>query len=140
MIWTDGWLYARHEAPPDWRSDSISISTHSATRWAVLESYRRALARAEADALRCRLDEERLVSDTRIRALHMRVDGCEPFVRLATGLTFHPPGSLAHSQHLLELGALVEERRRNQRAPDAPQEQVNHDREPWRPQPKETQP
>lgn len=119
MIWTDGWMYARHEAPPSRRPDSISIETHGAIRWAILQRYRLALAKAEASALKARLDEERLVADTVIRALHLRVDGCEPFVRLATGLTFHPPGSLAHSQHLLDLAALVEERRRNQRAPDA---------------------
>lgn len=92
-------------------------------RWVIAMLERRAeFARAEADALKARLEEERLVADSAIRSMHMRIDRDEPIVRLATGLTFHPPGSLAHSQHLLELAALVEERRRHQRAPDSQEE------------------
>lgn len=88
-------------------------------RWVIAMLERRAeVARAEATALHARLEEERLVADTVIRCLHMRNDSQEEIVRLATGLTFHPPGSLAHSQHLIELVALVEERRRHQRTPN----------------------
>lgn len=122
MIWTEGWYHAEHEQPGCW-AWSMSIEEHSDSRWAILWRYRLALARAEVAAFKARLDEERLVADTAIRSLHMRIDADEPIVRLATGLTFHPPGSLAHSQHLLELTALVEERGRHQRAPN-PQEKI----------------
>lgn len=118
MIWTD-WppMYCEVDPP---RCEPLDYRRETADgREQLLTIRRLALAKAEASALKARLDEERLVADTAIRALHLRLDGCEPFVRLATGLTFHPPGSLAHSQHLLELAAMVEERRRHQRAPDA---------------------
>lgn len=114
VIWTDGWLHAQHERPSGW-TRGITVEEHSTVRRAILAQSRLALARAEAEALYCRLLEERLVADTAIRSLHLRLDAAEEFVRLATGLTFHPPGSLAHSQHLLDLAALVEERRRHQR-------------------------
>ena len=120
MIWTEGWFHAQHEWPKGW-TRGISLEEHSATRWKILERSRLDLARAEAAGALARLEEERLVADTVIRCLHMRVESFEPFVRLATGLTFHPPGSLAHSQHLIELAALVEERRRHQQAPGAEQ-------------------
>lgn len=122
MIWTEGWFHAQHERPTGW-TWGISIEEHSVTRWRILEHSRLELARAEAAALEARLREERLVAETAIRSMHMRIDRDEPIVRLATGLTFHPPGSLAHSQHLLDLAALVEERRRHQRAPN-PQEEI----------------
>lgn len=116
MIWTDGWFAARHEARRRAWTMRLSLEEHSAVRWAILWRFRARLARAESTALRARLEEERLVADTAIRSLHMRIDNDEPIVRLARGLTFHPPGSLAHSQHLLELAALVEERSRHQRS------------------------
>jgi len=123
MIWTD--VIEMHEfeglawPPPGWHPILRRIDCDRRT--AMLER-RVELARLESAALRERLDEERLVADAVIRSMHMRIDRDEPIVRLATGLTFHPPGSLAHSQHLLELAALVEERRRHQRAPDSQEE------------------
>lgn len=114
-LWNEGAIY-RECDPPDYRLKQ------TVRRERQLTDRRLELARLESAALRERLDEERLVADAVIRSMHMRIDRDEPIVRLATGLTFHPPGSLAHSQHLLELAALVEERRRHQRAPDSQEE------------------
>lgn len=108
MIWTEGWLSAPHEG---WMvSLDLSIDEHVLARWSILWRHRVELARAEADALWCRLNEERLVADTAIRALHMRLDRAEEIVWAARATTVDRPGSLAHTRAVDDLRAILAER------------------------------
>lgn len=106
-----GWLY------PD--ELSLIYHTDSDRRVAMLER-RVALARVEAAAMLARINEERLVADTAIRALHLRIDRQEEIVSAARATTVDRPGTLAHTSEVERLRAIVERHKR-----EAGQESTN---------------
>lgn len=123
MIWTEGWINAIHEGPTD---NHFSIEEHHATRVEILWRYRLRLARMEAEAWRAWLDEERLVADTVIRSMHMRIDNAERIVEAAREVCRCIVPGLPHyvriTTPVVRLVELIAERDRHQFAPHATNE------------------
>lgn len=98
-----GWLF------PD--EHTLAHVTDCNRRTAMLER-RVALARMEAAAMLARIGEERIVADTAIRALHLRIDRQEEIVSAARATTVDRPGTLAHTREVERLRAIIERHKR----------------------------
>jgi len=127
-IWTD-WppLYCEGDALPmdepwEYRRE-VAMG-----REELLTIRRLALARAEASAWRLRLHEERLVADTAIRSLHMRVDRAAELVEAARKVVKSIlPGAhnyVANPGAFVTLVELIAELDRHQQSAEQPMERA----------------